>query len=51
MTAEPFKNIFCITDSKRYQKIAKLYGTDKMELRPKKISLSNSPDIGSFTNL
>ena len=44
-----FKNIFCITDSKRYQKIAKLYGTDEMELRPKKISLNNSPDIEWLT--
>ncbi len=40
-----FKKIFCITDSKKYQKIAKLYGADEIGLRPKNTSLDYSPDI------
>lgn len=40
-----FKKIFCITDSEKYQKIANFYGSDKIDLRPKKLSLDGSPDI------
>ncbi len=40
-----FKKIFCITDSKDYQKIAKSYGADDFNLRPKKISSKISADI------
>jgi len=40
-----FKKVFCITDSKKYKKIAKLYGADEIDLRPKNTSLDHSPDV------
>ena len=40
-----FKKVFCITDSKKYQKIAKKYGADDFYLRPNRISSKISPDI------
>ena len=40
-----FDKVICITDSKKYLKIAKHYGADNFKLRPKKISGSKSPDI------
>ena len=40
-----FYKIFCITDNKIYSEIAKYYGAECPLIRPKKISLDNSPDI------
>lgn len=40
-----FSNIYCVTDSNKYQKIALKYGAHPFPLRSKKISGSNSPDL------
>lgn len=40
-----FDRVICVTDSKKYAKIAKKYGAEVPLLRPKKISHSKSPDI------
>ena len=40
-----FDKVICVTDSKKYSKIAKKYGAEVPKLRPKNISHSKSPDI------
>lgn len=40
-----FNRIIVVTDSKKYQTIAKKFGAEVPFLRPKKISLDSSPDI------
>ena len=40
-----FDKVVCVTDSKKYKKIAEKYGAVVPCLRPKKISNEKSPDI------
>ena len=40
-----FDRIVCVTDSRKYAKIAEKYGAEVPLLRPKNISHSKSPDI------
>ena len=40
-----FDKVVCVTDSKKYAKIAKKYGAEVPLLRPKNISHEKSPDI------
>jgi CMP-N,N'-diacetyllegionaminic acid synthase len=40
-----FNKVICVTDSKKYAKIAKKYGAEVPLLRPKSISHEKSPDI------
>ena len=43
--SKKFSYIFCITDSKKYQKISQYYGCDHFPLRPKNTSGSLDPDF------
>ena len=44
LKSKKFKFVFCITDSKKYQKISEYYGCNNFPLRPKKISVSKDSD-------
>lgn len=45
LDSKVFDQVVCVTDSKKYKKIAEKYGAYVPFLRPKKISSEKSPDI------